>query len=202
MGWLNDEELKKFKRVGRDVKVSRHAIVYGAGNVELGDNVRIDAQVIILATHGSLIVGAHTHIAVQVVLLCTGGIRLGEFTALGFGTKLISASDSFSGDYLIGPQFDPDMVKIDARPIVLERLAVCGAGCIVLPGVTMAEGSTLGAATLLKVDTSPWVCYTGRPARAVFKRSRRASTLAKQWERSYATLGAGHPTPIPAPAPS
>jgi galactoside O-acetyltransferase len=36
-----------------------------------------------------------------------------------------------------------------------------------MPGVTIAEGSVIGACSLVTKDTEPWTIYMGVPARAV-----------------------------------
>jgi acetyltransferase-like isoleucine patch superfamily enzyme len=36
-----------------------------------------------------------------------------------------------------------------------------------MPGVTLAEGSILGANSLLTKDTEPWTIYVGIPAKPV-----------------------------------
>jgi galactoside O-acetyltransferase len=36
-----------------------------------------------------------------------------------------------------------------------------------MPGVTLAEGSILGANSLLTKDTEPWTIYVGSPAKPV-----------------------------------
>jgi acetyltransferase-like isoleucine patch superfamily enzyme len=43
---------------------------------------------------------------------------------------------------------------------------------VVMPGITMAEGSFLGANSLLKENTEPWTIYAGNPARPIRKRPR------------------------------
>lgn len=48
------------KKYGRNVKISRHASIYGAQNISIGDNVRID-DFCILSGHIEL--GSYIHIA-------------------------------------------------------------------------------------------------------------------------------------------
>ena len=77
------------------------------------------------------------------------------------------------GEGLIGPLI-PDEYKDTQKlePIVLKRFSGTLANSIVLPGVTMAEGSILGANSLLKENTEPWTVYAGSPARPIRKRSK------------------------------
>jgi len=51
--------------------------------------------------------------------------------------------------------------------ITLERFASVGTNCVIMPGVTMAEGSVLGACSFLTKSTEPWTIYVGVPAKPV-----------------------------------
>lgn len=189
MGWLNDDELKKFKQVGRGCKVSRHALIYGAENVSLGDNVRIDAHTIILASSGWLNVGSHVHIAVQNMLLCSGGLNLGDYCAVASGCKILSASDDYaSGNYLIGPGFDADLFHVTKDPVTMDPLSALGLSCCVLPGAQIGEGAVVGACSLVpaKMKLLSWWVYMGQPAKPVKTRSAKARDLAKEWDKRWA----------------
>lgn len=185
MGWLTASELKAFKSVGIDVRISKDCIIYGHQNIVIGDNVRIDAGTVILAAGGQLIVGPHTHIASQCLLSCKGGIELKGFNAVSFGTKLISASDDFGGGFLIGPVFDPDYINVTMEPIIMARNSAIGSNCVILPGVRMAEGSVLAANSLLNKSTQPWKIYLGSPAKEFKDRQQNAKNLAAHWESEW-----------------
>jgi acetyltransferase-like isoleucine patch superfamily enzyme len=51
--------------------------------------------------------------------------------------------------------------------VTFEKYAGCGVNCSIMPGVTLAEGSILGANSLLTKDTEPWTIYVGSPAKPV-----------------------------------
>jgi galactoside O-acetyltransferase len=44
---------------------------------------------------------------------------------------------------------------------------VLGLTCVIIPGVTIAEGSVIGAGSLVTKSTEPWMVYVGTPARSV-----------------------------------
>lgn len=173
MAWLNDLQLKKFKRVGRQVRISDEALIYGAENIEIGNNVRIDAQTLILAHHGSLKIGSHLHIASRVMLSCRGGIVIGDFSAISMGAMLISASDDPTGNFLVGPVHPEYLTKVYAAPIILEPYAWLGTSSVVLPGARIGQGAVVGAMSLVKTDArlEPWKIHVGQPAKPVKERS-------------------------------
>lgn len=185
--WLTEDELKRFKKVGRECKVSRQATIYGPENVQLGDNVRIDANVMILAgtKFSSLSCDSHVHVAVGAVLACGGGIVLRSFTAVGFGGQLISASDTFNGHFLIGPSVPDKYREVKKNPIVMERGSFLGARCVVLPGVHLAEWSCGGAGAVFSKSTEPFTIYVGSPAKRYQVRANKCADLAKQFEQEW-----------------
>ena len=61
------------------------------------------------------------------------------------------------------------------KPVVFESHSIIGAGCIILPGVIIGEGSAIGALSLITKDLSPWGVYFGTPAK--FIKDRKKSML-------------------------
>lgn len=185
---MSDDELAAiFGRVGREPKVSRGVTIFGPPeNIRLGDNVRIDHGVTILASAGFLEVGSHVHVSLGCALLCTGGITLGDFTAIGFGGKILTASDDFSGKYLIGPMYGEGYTNVSKAPVDLGRGAILGVGCTVMPGVTMGKFSAAGANSLLRQNTRPFTVVFGTPARESKEERRRdCEALADQWDAEW-----------------
>ena len=79
----------------------------------------------------------------------------------------------FFGDGLIGPLIPLEYKdKQILLPIYLKRFSGVLANSVVLPSVIMAEGSVLGANSLLKQSTMPWTVYAGNPAKPIRKRSK------------------------------
>lgn len=175
-GYYAESELAQlgFAAYGADVKISRNCAIIGAKNVRIGSHVRIDDYVVISAASGSLELGSYIHIAAGAYLGCAGGITLGDFTAISHGTKVYSASDDYSGAALTNPTVPKKYLKVDVAPVVLCRHAIIGAGSIVLPGSTIAEGTAVGAMSLIKrgFQCAPWAVYFGSPARKIANRSK------------------------------
>jgi galactoside O-acetyltransferase len=58
---------------------------------------------------------------------------------------------------------------------------IVGAGSVVLPGVTLAEGTAVGAMSLVTRSTEPWSVYHGVPARRQRARHRDMLELEKRY---------------------
>ena len=174
MAYMNETELKNvgFKSVGKDVFISTRAALYGVGNITIGDNVRIDDFCLLSAVGGSIEIRNHIHIAPYVSIFGRGGVVLEDFTGLSSYTSIYSASDDYNGDYLIGPTMDEDLRNVIIKPVVIGKYCTCGSHAVVLPGVTLNEGSILGASSLAVKSLDAWVTYSGVPAKPIKERKR------------------------------
>jgi acetyltransferase-like isoleucine patch superfamily enzyme len=152
---------------GKDVFISKNAEILRPELCTIGDHVAIDSGFYCTT---KLTIGSWVHISSHVSVIGgkEGSLTLCNFSSISAGAQMICGSDSFLGDGIVGP-FIPDEyadTKI-VKPIVLKRFSAICTGCIVFPGVTIAEGSVLGAASVLKESTEPWTIYVGNPARPV-----------------------------------
>ena len=180
-----------FKSLGHDVLIHERVTLVGIENISIGSHVRIDPDVILLAT-GPLTIGCYTHIATGVFIAAKAGFEMKNFANLAHGARVYTINDDYSGAHLMGPTIPEELLSLDSKPVILEEHANIGAGAIVLPGVTLAEGSVLGALSLIGRSTEPWTIYRGVPARAIKQRSREAiakgrKLLASAWFRQNTT---------------
>ena len=157
------------KSYGKDVKISRNASFYGASNIAIGNNVRIDDFCIL---SGHIILGSNIHISAYVALYGTMGIELDDYTGISSRSTIYSAMDDFSGEYLIGPIHKHGQTHVTGGKVILNRYSQIGANCIVFPNIIIAEGSVIGAMSLVNRSTSPWTISIGIPAKVIKSRSR------------------------------
>jgi len=71
--------------------------------------------------------------------------------------------------------------KITRAPVDIGRHVIVGTHSVVLPGVVMGEGSSIGACSLVTRSTEPWTIYLGTPAKAVRARSRDMLLMEAQY---------------------
>jgi galactoside O-acetyltransferase len=183
-GYFRSDELRAFgfARVGEGCAIARTCTVVGLENIVIGDFVRIDGFTTIIANHGSLRIGSHVHICSGCVLGARGGIELADHSSLSHGVRLLSAIDDFSGKRMTNSTVPEELLGVQAAPIRLGRYVPIGSGCIVLPGVTIGEGSAVAAMSLVNRPLAEWTLYGGNPARELGPRSRDLLTLARQLE--------------------
>lgn len=166
---LTDDELAAagFASVGTDVAVHRSAAIFGAGHIHLGSHVRIDCFCVLSAGPGTVRLGDHIHLSAGVHVFGTAGVTLEDFANLSSRVSVFSVSDDFVEGHLTGPTVPAELRKVTAGEVVLRRHALVGAGSVVLPGVTIGTGASVGALSLVSGDVPDHAVVAGTPARRV-----------------------------------
>ena len=175
------DELKElgFKNIGENVFISRKASIYGADDIELGSNVRIDDFCIL---SGKIRLGNYIHVAAY-SSLCGGkkGIALEDFVNLSRKVEVFAVSDDFSGASMTNPMVPDDYKHLLEAKVILKKHVLVGTGSVILPGVILEEGSVVGALSLVKNSTSSWSINAGVPAKKIKDRKKDLLKLEKQF---------------------
>jgi acetyltransferase-like isoleucine patch superfamily enzyme len=171
MAYLNEEKLREmgFKSVGANVKVSDKAAIYTPELIEIGDNSRIDDFCVI---SGKVQLGRNVHIAPH-CLVAGGelGITMEDFSGLAYFVQVFSQSDDYSGKTMTNPTVPKEYKNEYKAAIHIGRHVIVGSGSVIFPGVTLAEGCSVGALALVTKSTLPWGIYVGNPAKRLRDRS-------------------------------
>lgn len=112
----------------------------------------------------NLELGDNVMIGPEAIVYNQGRIAIGGDAVISQRAHLCASS------HLIA---DPNF-QLVLRPIAIGARCWVAAEAFVGPGVTMAEGSVLGARGALFDDTEAWGVYRGNPALAIAKRSLQA----------------------------
>lgn len=175
--FLTQKELEKigFKKVGRNVLISKHSSIYSPHEISIGDNVRIDDFCIL---SGKINVGSFIHISAYSALYGKYGIYMKDFSGVSPRVTIFSASDDFSGHFLIGPMVPNNFTNVTGGTVIINKFCQIGAGCIILPNVKIGEGTAVGAMSLITKNLSAWSIYAGIPAKYLKSRSKYLSKLS------------------------
>lgn len=181
-GYYGSEELRRFGfgSVGENVSIAKNATIIGLGNITLGNNVRIDGGTVIAAHSGSLALGDYIHIGGGCYLGCAGGITMADFAGLSQGVRIYSGTDDYSGASLTNPTVPARFTEVKIAPVALEKHVIIGSGSVILPGVTIGEGSSVGALSMVAKTLEPWGVYFGAPARKLKARSKALLELERE----------------------
>jgi acetyltransferase-like isoleucine patch superfamily enzyme len=116
--------------------------------------------------------------ALHMGLFVTGrAISVGDNVVINRGCYLdgrvgVRIADNVSvspGVYIMSLEHDPDSPTFEARgaPVVVERNCWIGAKALILPGVTLGEGSIVGAGAVVTRSIAPNRIAVGVPAREI-----------------------------------
>ena len=154
---------------GDDVSVHTSVVIINPEGLRLGNHVRIDPFCVLSATK-SIRLHDRVHIAGHCTLMGGGGIEFEPYTGASHGAIIISAADDFTGRYLAGPMVAEHLRSVHKAPVILKRYSMIGAAAVVLPGVTLGEGSIVGAHSYARKSIPEWTIWFGVPAKQVAKR--------------------------------
>jgi acetyltransferase-like isoleucine patch superfamily enzyme len=160
------------KSCGEDVFVSGNVEIRRPQLVSIGKHVAIDSG--FYCTVAALL-GDYIHIGPYVTAIggANGLLRMGHFTTISAGCRLVCASDAFAGEGFTSTTVPPSYRdRVICAPIVLEDFASLATNVVVGPGVTIAEGTVIGSCSLVTRSTEPWTLYAGTPARPMKPRPR------------------------------
>ncbi len=161
-----------FKSIGEKVFISRFARIYNAQEIEIGNNVRIDDFCIL---SGKIKLHNNIHISAHTILYGKYGIEMEDYSGLSPRCTIFSATDDFSGNYLIGPMAPKEYTNVIGGKVLFQKYSQLGANCVVLPNSILEEGAATGAMSLVKGTLKSWTINAGIPAR--FLKNRRKSLL-------------------------
>lgn len=144
----------------KNVAIYPGAKIIGSEHIEFGDNVIIDDFVFIYAKK-RIQIGNHVHIAAFSSI--TGGeeVTLSDFSTLSWGCRIFTATDDFVGPGFGNSTIPEDYRNVRRSPVTLKRFAIVGANSVILPGVTLGEGVSVGANSVVTRDLEPWGIYIG-----------------------------------------
>ncbi len=168
----NEIRLLGFKKIGKNVLLSKLAAFYNPGNISIGDNTRIDDFCILSAGDGGIDIGNYVHIACYVSLIGKGKIEINDFAGLSSKTAIYSSTDDFSGLFLTGPTVLEKYRNVITKKVVIGKHVIIGAGVVILPGCEIGEGSAVASLSFVNKDIPKHKIYGGVPAKYLKDRSK------------------------------
>ena len=94
-----------------------------------------------------------------------------DFSGVAAGSKIICGTDDFTKG-MLNPQIPNQYKESKYDTVTFEKYSCVGVNCVVMPGVTLGEGSVVGAGSVITKDTKPWTVYVGSPAKEVGERDK------------------------------
>ena len=175
------DELKGLglKSFGKNVFISRKSSIYDAEHISIGNNVRIDDFCIL---SGCISIGNYVHISAYNALYGRFGIKICDYCGVSPRCSLFSASDDFSGTYMISPMVPEKLTHLSSGKIILNNYCQIGANSVVMPHVVFEEGAVCGVFSFVKSSLTPWSVNVGIPCKFIKQRKKNPKELSKKIE--------------------
>lgn len=187
MAFLKVEEVEHlgFGSVGHNVLISSKASFYGADNIHIGNNVRIDDFCVLSAGKGGIYIGNYIHIAVYSSLIGAEKIVLKDYSNISSRVSIYSSNDDYSGLFMSNPMVPAEFTNVTHAPVIIGKHVIIGSGSIVLPGVSINAGAAIGALSLVKRDCDEFTLYAGNPLKKIKERQKDIEKLESGFKRKF-----------------
>lgn len=162
-------EMLGFKKIGKSILISRFAQFYGIEHMSIGSHVRIDDFCIL---SGNITLGSHIHVSAYCALYGSMGIEMEDYTGLSPRCSVFSASDDFSGDFLISPMVEKSKTNVTGGKVLIKKYSQIGAHTVILPNLQIEEGVAVGAMSLINKSLDSWCVYAGVPVKKIKDRKK------------------------------
>lgn len=139
------------KRCGYNFMLQRNCRIYAPQNVEIGNNTGI--------SHHTDLDG-------------NGGLKIGDDVMIGPYTQIISADHRF--DSLLIPMRKQG---IRGESVTIGNDVWIGAHVVVLPGISIGDGSIIVSGSIVTKDIAPFSIAVGNPAKVVKHREQQINGI-------------------------
>ncbi len=186
MGTLSRAEVDRmgFAAVGENVALSDKASFYNCKKISIGNNVRIDDFCILSAGEGGIALGDYIHVAAYSSIIGGGRVTIGDFCNISSRVSIYSSSDDYSGTAMTNPRIPSQYTGVTHADVTLGKHVIVGAGSVVLPGLTLHEGVSIGALSLVNRDCDEFGIYAGTPAKWIRARKKDLLVLERRFRAS------------------
>ncbi len=157
--------------------------VTGKGHIIIGDNVTIDGKCDFAfsprySDQPTLEIGSDTVVGHQCSFVVGKRIRLGHHCLIAGGVAF-SDSNGHPTDPVARKAGLPPTPE-DVRPIEIGDNVWIGGHSVILPGVTIGEGSIVSTNSVVRKDVEPYSIVAGNPATKVFDLRKTEPGIASQ----------------------
>jgi len=142
------------------VKTFEYTKIIGLENIEFGKHIIIDDFVLIYAKE-KIRIGNYVHIASFTSISGGGEFVMEALSAISSGCRIVTGTDDFKSFGFGNSTISNEFRNIQMGKIHLGKFAIIGGNSVILPNVTIGEGATVGAGSVVTKDLEPWGIYVG-----------------------------------------
>jgi acetyltransferase-like isoleucine patch superfamily enzyme len=137
------------------------------------------ATILDVGPRGKITIGEYALVS-SAYILCDTEVTIGAYSLIAWNAVLMDNYRIFSGHSgrdtaidMFAAQRQPAIIPTAGRPISVGRNTWIGLEACVLPGISIGEGSIVGARSVVTADVPPFVLVAGNPACVVRQLARR-----------------------------
>lgn len=175
---LHSYNARQLDACGRDsvvaARILRHA---PGGRIDVGGYSHIRGRLITWLPDSRIEIGDNAILQAYAIVEAFASVTIGDDTMIG-AWSIISDGRAHSIDWAERVEDQKNMYRkpgsievdhMDREPIVIGKGCWLGTRVIVLPGVTIGDGVTIGAASVVTRDIPEFTVAAGNPAEVVRK---------------------------------
>jgi acetyltransferase-like isoleucine patch superfamily enzyme len=173
------EELRQMLgSVGENVAVNRSVVFYSPKNIHVGSNSRVDCFSVLSACSAGIVIGDHVHVSAYVGLFgASGKIQVESFCALSSRVTVFTSTDDYVDGFMSNPTVPDEFRKEQRGGVMFRKHALIGCGSVIMPGVTIEVGASVGALSFVNKNVPEFAVVVGIPCRIIGQRNRRLLEL-------------------------
>jgi len=144
----------------QNVKTFEFTKIIGIENIDFGKYVIIDDFVLIYAKE-KITIGNHVHIASFTSVSGGGEFVMEDFTAISSGCRIVTGTDDFKQGGFGNSTVTNEFRNVTMGKVHICKFAIVGGNSVILPNVTIGEGASVAAGSVITKDLEPWGIYVG-----------------------------------------
>lgn len=164
-----------FKELGEGAQIFPPVVILGGSRITVKNRFMMSSFAY-LAGGQSTYIGNFVHLATHTSVSGGGQCVIEDFVGICAGARLITGTDDVSGIGLPTPTIPAELQSkyrsVQRSFVHCRRHSFIGTNAVIVPGVTVGEGTVVGSGAVLTRDAEPWGVYLGIPARRVADRPR------------------------------
>jgi galactoside O-acetyltransferase len=90
-----------------------------------------------------------------------------NYVGVSSRVSIYSSTDDYSGEYLSNPTIPDKYKNVYNAPVIIEENVLIGCGSVILPGVTIGLGSSIGALSLVVRSIEKHELHAGVPTKFI-----------------------------------
>ncbi len=156
-------DLKKFKKIGKNVIFEKNVLVFHSENISIGNNVYIGHNSTLKAYHkNELTIEDDTWIGQNCFFHSAGGIYIGHSVGIAPNVNILTSSHVLKD--LNKPVIQNE---INYNQVIIKAGSDIGIGSIIMPGVEIGEGAIVGAGSIVTKSVMSNSVVAGNPAKVI-----------------------------------